>query len=44
MIYGCEKGGYDDGYQVSVYVCLVYYDIFRPDSNKESNLCVGRTA
>ena len=24
-IYGCEKGGYNDGYQVSVYVCLVYY-------------------
>ena len=45
-IYGCEKGGYDDGYQVSVYVCLVYYDIFiiRPDSNKESSFYVGKIA
>ena len=24
VIYGCEKGGYNEGYQVSVHVCLVY--------------------
>ena len=24
VIYGCEKGGYDQGFQVSVLVCLVY--------------------
>ena len=24
VIYGCDKGGYNEGYQVSVHVCLVY--------------------
>ena len=24
VIYGSEKGGYDQGFQVSVLVCLVY--------------------